>query len=618
MSRFVVGTAGHIDHGKTTLIKALTGIPTDRLVEEQKRGISIVSGYAFLDYKGEKISIIDVPGHERFIKNMLAGVSGIDLVLLMVAADEGVMPQTREHLDILRLLGIHRGLIVMTKCDLVDEEMQELVEMDIEELVEGTLYENFPIFKVSAKTGQGLEDVKAYIFAEYEKSRNEIPYYPRLFIDRVFKGKGIGDIVTGTLEGSDLSIKTPLQLYPGEDVFKIRSIQSHDETTELAMAHSRVALVLQGENKEALEPGKALAPKDKYHQSRNLIVRLEVLEGLDERVRSGEEYKVYFGSDEFFAKLHPIVYPFYELELDRPVLAFYHQRGILRQMSPVITLAGIEVLDSNPLRGKKNKQRSVKYLLEDDFIHRLDYIGWKYSQGFTFDDLEREMLQKKDVLEEKISQANIALIVQGKRFFTESSLQRQQEELLENLEELRLGDPIKHDWDKEVLRSRFYKSMDREIFEKMLAKAHEEKMIELSGSRLKPFNYVLEWTPQQQAIKQKVLAHFSTQGYEVPSLQEVKNEISGEELPFLEYLIHSGELISINSEVFLKKDVLSCLKNDIIKLGQGKKTIEISDVRDALGLSRKYIVPFLEYFDRIGVTERVDNVRILTKEYENG
>ncbi|NLY35872.1 MAG: selenocysteine-specific translation elongation factor [Tissierellia bacterium] len=618
MSRFVVGTAGHIDHGKTTLIKALTGIPTDRLIEEQKRGISIVSGYAYLEYRGEKISIVDVPGHERFIKNMLAGVSGIDLVLLMVAADEGVMPQTREHLDILRLLGIDRGLIVMTKCDLADEEMQELVEMDIEELVEGTIFEDFPIYRVSAKSGQGLEEVKNYIFSQYEKSKEEEPYYPRLFIDRVFKGKGIGDIVTGTLEGADLSIKSSLQLYPGEEDFKIRSIESHDEPTELALAHSRVALVLQGENKEALEPGKALAPKGKYHQSRNLIVRLEALGDLDEKIRSGEEYKVYFGSDEFFAKLHPIEGVLYELELERPMLAFFRQRGILRQMSPVITLGGLEVLDSNPLMGKRNKHRSVKFLLDNDFLHRLDYIGWKYSQGFTLEDLEREMLERKEVLEKKISSQGLELILQGKRFFTESSLQRQQEELLENLEELRQSDFIKHHWDKEVLRSRYYKNMDRDIFEKMLAKAHEEEMIELSGSRVKAFSYELVLNEQQVGIKEKVLKYFDSKTYEIPTLNEVKNQLTKEELPFLEYLIHSGELISINSEYFMKKDMVYYLKNDIIDIGRGKKNIEISDVRDALNLSRKYIVPYLEYFDRTGVTERIENARILTKEYENG
>ncbi len=618
MSRFVVGTAGHIDHGKTTLIRALTGIPTDRLAEEQKRGISIVSGYAFLEYGDEKISIVDVPGHERFIKNMLSGVSGIDLVLLVVAADEGVMPQTREHLDIIRLLGIERGLIVITKKDLVDEEMLELVEMDIEELVTGTIYEDFPIYKVSSRSGEGLEDIKSFIFDQYEKSHDTGDYYPRLFIDRVFKGKGIGDIVTGTLEGADLSINTPLYIYPGDEEFKIRSMESHGEQVDLAQAHSRVALVLQGDKKELLEPGRALAPKNKYHETRNLIVELESLEGLEDRLAASSEFKVYFGSDEFIGKLHPIKESFYELELDRPMLAFYRQRGILRQMSPVLTLAGIKVLDSRPLIGKKNKQRSVAYLEDSGFTGRINYIGWKYPQGFTLEDLEREMVEKKEDLEAKIKSHAIELDSQGKRFFTQSSLTRQQEELLENLEELMESDPVKDFWDKEVLKSRHYKGLDRDIFEKMLIKAQDEKKIELSGNKIKPYSYKLVLNSKQMGIIDKVLDIYTVSGYEIPSLVDVKKGLDPEELAILEYLIQKGELLAINSEFFMKKDMLFCLKNDIIKLGQGKKTIEISDVRDSLGLTRKYIVPFLEYFDRIGVTQRVENLRILTKEYENG
>ncbi|HZK10304.1 MAG TPA: selenocysteine-specific translation elongation factor [Clostridia bacterium] len=618
MSRFVVGTAGHIDHGKTTLIKALTGIPTDRLAEEQKRGISIVSGYAYLNYKEEKISIVDVPGHERFIKNMLAGVSGIDLVLLMVAADEGVMPQTREHFDILRLLGINRGLILMTKCDLADEEMQELVEMDIEELVEDTSFENFPILRVSAKSGEGLDSLKEYIFSEYEKSKEEPPYYPRLFIDRVFKGKGIGDIVTGTLEGADLAIDTPLALYPGQKDFNIRSIQSHEESTKLAQVHSRVALVLQGEDKDALEPGKALAPKDKYHETRSLIVKVEALKEVDERIKSGEEYKVYFGSDEFFAKLHAIKDNFYELELDRAMMAFFGQRGVLRQMSPVITLGGLEVLDSNPLMGKRNKLESVKHLTNNDFSSRLNYIGWKYSQGFTLEDLEREMVLQKEVLEEKIALEDIELMEQGKRFYTQDSLWRQQDELIRNLEKLCQSDPLKDYWDKEVLRSRYYRQMDRSLFEEMLKKAHEEEKITLSGNKVKPFSYKLVLSEEQLGIKEKILKKFDIKSYEIPTLSEVKSKLGKEELALLEYLIHNGELISINSEYFMKKDMVYCLKNDIIELGLGNRYIEIADVREALGLTRKYILPYLEYFDRTGVTQRVENARILTKEYENG
>lgn len=618
MSRFVVGTAGHIDHGKSSLIEALTGIPTDRLSEEKKRGISIVSGYAFLDYQGEKISIIDVPGHERFIKNMLAGVTGIDLVLLVVAADEGVMPQTREHFEILNLLDIHRGLIVMTKCDLVDEEMQELVEMDIQELVSGTVYEDFPIFRASAKTKQGIEEIREFIFHEYQEALIQEQYYPRLFIDRVFKSKGIGDIVTGTLEGADLSLQSTLRIYPGEVDYKIRSMQSHGETTQLAGSHSRVALALQGEEKELLEPGKVLATKNKYHHSKNLLVQLRPLSGQEEGLRSGDIYKVYFGSEEILGKLHFVEGDLYELELEEEILSYYHQKGIIRQLSPVATLGGLLVLDGHPLWGKKNKLRAAGYLKQDDFPSRVEYIGWKYPHGFTLEDLEKEMVVTGEHLLSKLDQQGIQLLSLGQRYFTPSSLARQQEELEEALEELMKTDPLKEYWDKEGLRSRFFKTMDRDVFERMLAQGVLEEKISLQANQVKPFGYELQLSQEQTASIQGLLSKFKAYGYEIPSLQELKTEFQEGDEELFSYLVHKGDLISISSELFMEKELFSCLKNDIITLGRGKGTLEIAHVRDALGISRKYIVAYLEYFDKIGVTKRMENARILTKEYENG
>ncbi len=618
MSRFVVGTAGHIDHGKSSLIEALTGISTDRLSEEKKRGISIVSGYAFLDYQGEKISIIDVPGHERFIKNMLAGVTGIDLVLLVVAADEGVMPQTKEHFEILNLLDIHRGLIVMTKCDLVDEEMQELVELDIQELIENTPYEDFPIFRASAKTKDGIQEIREFIFAEYDQSREQEQFYPRLFIDRVFKGKGIGDIVTGTLEGADLPLESTLRLYPGKVDFKIRSMESHGESTQVAGSHSRVALVLQGDEKNQLEPGKILATKDKYHHSKNLLVRLRSIPGQEERIRSGDSYKVYFGSEEILGKLHFVEEDLYELELEKEILSFYHQKGILRQLSPVVTLGGLEVLDARPLWGKKNKLRAATYLKEDDFSTRMEYIGWKYPHGFTMEDLEREFVLSRHSLEKKLEEENISLLQLGQRYFTKSSMSRQQEELDEAMTEMMKEDPLRDYWDKEVLKSRYFKDMARDVFERMMEQGVQEESISLQGNQVKPFGYTLELSDEQKLAKERLLKLFAVKGYEIPSIQDIRKEFEQGDEELFSYLIHSGDLISLSSDIFMEKELFFCLKNDIISLGRGKGTLEIADVRDALGLSRKYIVTYLEYFDRIGVTKRMENTRILTKEYENG
>ncbi len=275
MNNFIIGTAGHIDHGKTTLIKALSGIATDRLKEEQKRGISIVNGYAYLTYKEEMISIIDVPGHEKFIKNMLSGISGINYVIIVVAADEGIMPQTIEHLDIIELLGIEKGIFVITKCDMVDEELTMVVEEEILDYKAQTSLKDFDILQVSSHTGEGIEELKEKIFYAYDNYEVEAKdEYPRLIVDRTFINKGIGTIVTGTLEANDMDINDEYMIYPSQTDIKVKSIQSHDKSVEKADMNSRVALNINTQN---VKRGDVIAPKNKYATSNSVIIKLNIL-----------------------------------------------------------------------------------------------------------------------------------------------------------------------------------------------------------------------------------------------------------------------------------------------------------------------------------------------------
>ncbi|HHT20012.1 MAG TPA: selenocysteine-specific translation elongation factor [Tissierellia bacterium] len=606
MSRFIVGTAGHIDHGKTTLIKALSGITTDRLREEQKRGISIVSGYAYLTRGEDVISIIDVPGHERFIKNMLSGITGIDLVLFVVAADEGVMPQTREHFDIVRLLDIKHGMFLITKSDLAPDFI-EMVEADIADLTEGTHYADFPVVAVSAFTGQGLDEVRAFVFDHFDRASDKATYYPRLNVDRLFKSKGHGDIVTGSLEGADLSIDTVLSQYPGGDTFKIRSMESHDKPTTLARMHSRVALNLSGERKAVLEKGAVLSVADKYAESANALVRFTILPAFEHLFKSNHSYKFYFGSAEVQGKAIRLVDDIGEILLESPQLLFHAQKAIIRSMTPVATIGRLEVLDSTPLPGKKNKRRAAA-LLQGDYR---DYIYQKYPLGLTTADLEREFVTRADELDLSHLEPLGLKMIHPKQL-------ADWQERVEGI----LGDYYaKHslaEWmEREDLRQNLGIDI-REDFDRLIGWLSQTGVIETADNRLKLAGRQVRVDPKQAALAEEIRQAFDGFGLMVPDIAELKSTLSPQQQAVLDYLIKQGELKRINPQFIVKNDVLDCLKNDIIRYTREKGEIDISDVREITGLSRKYVVPYLEYFDSIGVTKRRENKRVLTKEYQDG
>lgn len=606
MSRFIVGTAGHIDHGKTTLIKALTGIGTDRLIEEQKRGISIVNGYAFLPYKDELISIIDVPGHEKFIKNMLSGITAIDLVLFVVAADEGVMPQTREHFDIVRLLGIEKGMFLITKVDR-NLDMAELVREDIQDLVKGTLYETFPIVEVSAMTGLNLEVVKQFVFDHYEQKQEYKGYYPRLNIDRLFKGKGFGDIVTGSLEGADLSIDQPLIQLPGEERYKIRSIETHDTQTSLARIHSRVALNLVGEKKDALRKGAVLTVEGKYFSSKNALCDLMVLPEHAALLRSNETYKVYFGSSEHLGKLIQIEEEVWELLLDEAILMYHGQKAILRSLSPVRTIGRLIVLDANPLQGKRQKKASAQKIRQDHLTYVLD----KYPAGITAEELERELVIPVQDIDFS------AYRKLGQRYITEVGLKRWQQRMEHVLTQYYAQEKLSQWMEREAFRIQLGE-LPREAFDQLVQHFVQNGLLEVQGNKVKRKDKQVQIDEEQARLMQEILDEFEAYDLEVPNFSEIQSKYDEKKRRIFKYLVDKGELIRINNELYVKNTCIKYLKNDIIGYIMDHGSMEIKDFRELRDLSRKYIVPYLEYFDRSGVTRRQDNKRILTKEYING
>ncbi len=603
MNNFIIGTAGHIDHGKTTLIKALSGIKTDRLKEEQKRGISIVNGYAYLKHKDNTISIIDVPGHEKFIKNMLSGISGINYVIIVVAADEGIMPQTIEHLDIIELLGIDRGMFVITKCDMVDEEFAMVVEEEIIDYKAGRIIEGFEIRKVSSHTGEGIDELKDKIFNEYESYQGTTKdEYPRLVIDRAFINKGVGSIVTGTLEANDLPKDDNYMIYPDKKEIKIKSIESHDKTVSLASMNTRVALNI---NTQKAKRGDIIAPMDKYDVSNSVIIKLNILEKYKDFIKD-MEYKFYFGSKELIGKLIHLVDDYYEMFFDEKYIFYYGQKGILRCMSPVLTIAGIKVVDAFSKKGRKNKIKAaniIKTIKSDS--DRLEYIMSKYPNGISFERLEIELNTKVD--------KNDFIEIFGV-YFTNSSLEKWKNEFANRIENYFKENSYSMYVDKEAIRSKYYTDISKKIFDELLTLVLKCGKLKLDSNRLYIEDRKVEFSEEDKKQIESLRRDFDEYGLTPPT----DRKYSDKEQVFLKYLLDNNELIMINSDIIIKKDIYLSLKNDIIIMLKDKKSITISDVKDEFDMTRKYIIPILEHFDSIGVTVRKDNVRILKEGVLNG
>ncbi len=606
MSNFIIGTAGHIDHGKTTLIKALSGIATDRLKEEQKRGISIVNGYAYLTYKNDVISIIDVPGHEKFIKNMLSGISGINFVIVVVAADEGIMPQTIEHLDIIELLGINRGIFAITKCDMVDEEFAMVVEEEINDYKSDKIFKDFDVLKVSSHTGEGIEQLKTLIFSEYDNDEEIVHHqYPRLIIDRAFINKGVGSIVTGTLEANDLSIDEDYMIYPFKTDIKIKSIESHDTSLDVAKRNSRVALNI---NTQKAKRGDVIAPTNSYDTSNSVIIKLNILTKYKEFIKD-MDYKFYFGSKELIGKLIHISDDYYEMFFSEDYIFYYGQKGILRCMSPVLTIAGILVIDPFSKRGRKNKLIAVNRLKEiHSFSDRVEYSMLKNPNGITLERLEIEL---NKILTDKDRDA---LIERSGLYFTEKSLNKWKNDFKDRLEQFFKENNYSMYIDKELIRSKYYSDISKKIFDVLLRDVLSEKTITLEGSKLYMEGRGVSFSMEDQQLLDKLREDFKDYGYMPPT----DRAYSKKEQQLMKYLIENNELIVINNEIVFDKKLYFLLKNGIIEMLKINQSLTIADVKNKFGMTRKYIIPVLEHFDSMGVTVRKDGVRVLKEGVANG
>lgn len=619
----IVGTAGHVDHGKTVLVKALTGINTDRLKEEQKRGISIELGFAPLVLKsGKRLGLVDVPGHERFIRQMVAGAMGMDLVMLIVAADEGVMPQTKEHLAILDLLGIKKGIVVLTKTDLVEEEWLDLVEEEVKEELRGTFLEGAPLVRVSAFTGQGIEQLKETLeeLASLTPPK-EVASPLRLPLDRIFSLSGFGTIVAGTLIGGVLKAEDELEILPLKRRLRVRSLEVHGQKVKEAYAGQRVAVNLPGIEVAELKRGDVLVLPDTFIPTRRLAASMRLLE--DAEVKENQRVRFYLGTAEVFGRLLPLEKKeikggeeFYgRLILEEPVVAAFGDHFILRRYSPLSTLGGGIITDPFARR----KHLSLSLSLADLFLQKIEehrFLTLKELALLAGTSVPRAKAELDKLLQSKKIEV---LEAEGEEFYVAPSalkaLTAKAEEILSSYHRLY---PLRPGLSKEEFRFQLLAKDKNKLrlFQALLKLWEREGLISSTAKEVA----LSSFAPQLSLSQQKALAlieeAYRTNLFSPPSFEEIASKLGlrkEEKEELFNYLLQQGLLIKVNTELVFHRQAILKAQEIVADMIAQKGAVELGEVRDKLNTSRKYVLPLLEYFDHIKFTRRSGEKRVLFK-----
>lgn len=636
MKHIIVGTAGHIDHGKTALINALTGTNTDRLKEEQQRGITIDIGFAFLTLGHNiELGIIDVPGHEKFVKNMLAGVGGIDLAILVIAADEGFMPQTEEHLAICDLLHIQRGLVAVTKRDLVDEEWLEMVIEDIREGLQGSFLQDAPILPVSSKTGTGLDDVlhELETLAVQVKARSSDGLF-RLPIDRVFTIKGFGTVVTGTLISGTVQPDEVVEILPGHVATRIRNIQVHDHPVRRAYAGQRTALNLHGLEKRTIERGMVLSIPGFLASTFMLDAHFTLLSKASKPLKQRQRVRFHHGTSEILARiilfdreeLQPGESAYIQIRLEAPLVAMACDRFIIRSYSPIITIGGGEILDVQP---KKHK-RSEKVLERLQTLHHgsLEEILSIYVQDARFHPMTPKAVSAMlAVHEREISRSLERLLQQGIIINTTSQgmaaihshhYQQVQEIIREVLTDFHQQFPLKTGIMKEELRKKLPPSLPSPIFQQALDDLMQAGTICVEHKFVRKSEHQIRLNADQERGKQKLEHVYFSSRFQPPNVKDAikrtgLSEKDGQDM--LRLLSDEGTLIRLEEDLYYHREVFQDIITRIAAYLKKHQEISIGHVKELFQISRKYSVPILAYLDAEGVTLRKGDVRIL-REHE--
>jgi selenocysteine-specific elongation factor len=632
MKHVILGTAGHIDHGKTSLVKALTGVDTDRLKEEKERGITIELGFTFLDLPGGvRLGIIDVPGHEKFVKHMVAGVWGIDFVALIIAADEGVMPQTREHLDICSLLRIKKGLIVLTKADLIDRELLDLVKEEAADLVQNTFLRDAPILPVSSVTGEGIPDLVMTLdrFSKEIQEKSSDGLF-RLPIDRVFVMKGFGTVVTGTLVSGSLSVGETVEILPLGLEGKVRNLQVYNQPVERAFAGQRTAVNLQGVETSNVERGNVLVHSHTFTSTQCLDAYLEYLPTAPRPLKHRTIQRFHVGANYTTASIYlldkeelaPGEGGFVQLRLDRPVIALPHDRFVIRGSGTVQTLGGGVLLDTHPAKHKRYAPSMIRDLtvLKEGTSEQIlgQHILRSEVAGITYRELlNRVAMAPKEietVLQKMIRDQGLLLIDPEKvKVIHASQYQLLREAALNQLKDFHQRFPMKSGLAKEELRSKLPSEMDIRLFQGLLQGLIQSKEVVLEKDKLRLSGHQISSVDEKGLVKRGEEAVLRG-GLQPPSSKELSEEWTEDEEQVraaLEHLVHEGILIKIKSGMYFHRQPFEKLKQELVSYLQRHQEITTAQFKELTGASRKYVIPLIEYFDQMKLTLRLGEKRVL-------
>jgi len=628
----ILGTAGHIDHGKTALVKALTGVDTDRLKEEKERGITTELGFTFLDLpSGIRMGIIDVPGHEKFVKHMVAGVWGIDLVALIIAADEGVMPQTREHLDICRLLGVKKGLIVLTKIDLVEEDLLGLIKEEVTEIVKDTFLKGTPILPVSSVTREGIPQLISVLdrLSEEVEERSSAGLF-RLPIDRVFVMKGFGTVVTGTVVSGTVSLGESVLILPTGVEVKVRSLQVYNRPVEKTMAGQRAAVNLQGIETSAVERGNVLVHPNTLASTQTLDVYMEYLPTAQRPLKHRARQRFHIGTNLTFASIFlldreemaPGDSGFAQLRLETPVVALPHDRFVIRGSGMIQTLGGGMVLDAHPARHKRNAPsviEGLKILREGDQEQAIaQHIARSGMGGIASDDLLKRVSasssEVRRVIQDRIDKREALLIDPDKRKVIDIHFYRQLREMaLAQLKEFHLRFPMKSGLAKEELRTKLPMEVDVRLFQILLNELIQSKEIVLEKDKFRLPTHQIS-SADEKGLLRRVEEAVLKAGLQSPSPKELSEAWSEKEegiQAVFEHLVHEGVLIKIKGGIYIHRVPFENLKDALVDYLKKNKEITTPQFKDMTNASRKYAIPLIEYFDQIKLTIRLGDKRVL-------
>ncbi|MCS6831301.1 MAG: selenocysteine-specific translation elongation factor [Armatimonadota bacterium] len=625
----IIGTAGHVDHGKSTLITALTGTNPDRLKEEQERGMTIDLGFAALTLpNGQMVGIVDVPGHERFLKNMLAGAGGVDVVLLVIAADEGIMPQTREHLDILRLLDVKSGVVALTKSDIVDAEWLQLVTDEVRAFLQGTPLEHAPIVAVSAVTGQGLQQLLAALQEAVAHVPNREVNAPfRLPIDRVFTLAGAGTVVTGTLVSGQVRVGDPVEILPPGLQSRARQIQVHGRKVETAVAGSRVAVNLPGVEKEQLARGMVCAPPGVFQPTRAFDAQLSLLPGAAKGLAHRARIRLYLGTAEVIGRvslldseqLEPGQQGFVQLRLDKPLVAARGDRFVIRTYSPMLTIGGGIVLEPHAPRHRRFDPPVVarlQSLLRGNPEQKVLAILAQSPGGMDEAELARraemDPANLAAILSQLASQQQAVHI--GEVWFARNvwdDLRRRAESALRHYHQ---QNPLRAGMPREELRSTLGGRLPARLFEAVLMRWQQEGVIVLQGTLVRLAGFAVRLNERQQRLAQRVEQILREAGVTPPPLEVICQQAGAPPdavRAMIQVLLEQGTLVRLEGDLFFHRETINQLAELVRRTIQEKGSLSVGEFRDLTGSSRKFAVPLLEYFDSVRLTRRVGDVRVL-------